>query len=101
MIEILGTVFFSLLTGLFSHITFYPVIEKWANQRMKRLARPTIGVVINAIPFLVWVRLMQGKELKTNTSIFAAYCTSFLWMGAGVVVGYLLDDVIYDLKNKP
>lgn len=89
----LGTLL-SIITGILGHVVFYPVIEAWNNQRMRRLARPAIGVLLNAVPFLVWLRILKGHD-KTNGHLlcgFAAYCISFLWNGTGVVLGYVIGD---------
>lgn len=92
MAEIILSTILSLLTGLFGHFVFYPIIEAWHNRRIKRLARPTIGVLLNTIPFLVWIKVLNNRINGNLPQAFAAYCVSFLWNGTGVALGYLIDD---------
>jgi len=94
MMEIAFGTLLSLFTGIFGHLAFYDVIEAWNNQRVRRLARPSIGVLLNAVPFLIWIRILKNHE-KQNGALFcgfAAYCISFMWNGAGVALGYLIGD---------
>lgn len=92
--EITLATIFSTAVGIVAHLIFYPVIEAWNNQRMRRLARPAIGVLCNAPVFLVWL-LVFKRHGKDDLLIdgFAAYCVSFLWNGAGVALGYLVGDI--------
>ncbi len=98
MIEILAGIGASFLTGVLGHIVFYPTIENWSNEKMRRLARPSIGVLLNGLPFLCWITIvLRPKENSLNKRevvliAFAAYCMSFMWNGAGVAIGYMLDD---------
>lgn len=97
MLKIAMGIVSSVICGVFGHLVFFPVIEAWNNQRMRRLARPAIGVVINTVPFLIWIRILCGDhddDCNNHMMLkaFVAYCISFLWDGAGVVAGYLIDD---------
>jgi len=82
-----GTV--SFVTGLIGHLIFYPIIEAWNNDRIRKLARPGIGVLINIPPFIVWLIVLEdGSEKHENEKAIiravTAYHLSFLWNGAGV-----------------
>lgn len=98
MTEITAATIFASVTGFVAHIIFYPIIEAWHSRRMRRLARPMIGVLANAPVFLVWLWVFHRHskdEERRNVYLlcgFAAYCVSFLWNGAGVVLGYLFGD---------
>ena len=96
MVEIAFGSVFTLFTGIFGHLFFYPIIESWNNQRMRRLARPAIGVLLNAVPFLVWIKIIRRVRNDGLIDGFLAYCVSFLWNGAGVALGYLIDDWKYN-----
>lgn len=93
MAEITLATLFSTAVGIVAHLIFYPIIEGWHNQRLRRLARPSIGVLCNAPVFMVWLHVFKQHE-KNGTLLcgFAAYCVSFLWNGAGVALGYLIGD---------
>lgn len=80
-------------TGFFGHVFFYPVLAKWHSKRTSRLARMSIGVLLNSIPFLAWLRILKGWVHDDVMRGFLAYCVSFLWNGAGVVLGYIYDDL--------
>ena len=94
MIEILAGIAASFLTGVFGHLAFFPVIENWHNQRLRQLARPAIGVLLNTMPFLIWLRVLSHKDVEERELWrgLMAYSVSFLWNGAGVAFGYILDD---------
>jgi hypothetical protein len=79
-------------TGILGHVVFYPIIEAWHNHRMRKLARPSIGVIINLFPFLLWLKIFCRKERLDDVTPVAAYLVSFLWVGVGVVAGYLIND---------
>ena len=95
MRDIILATLYTVGTGIFGHIIFYPIIEAFHNQRMRRLARPAIGVLLNVPAFLIWMWVFMRRERDGEAPIlaaFAAYCVSFLWNGAGVALGYLLGD---------
>ena len=86
---------FSLATGIASHVIFYPIIENWNNARIRRLSRPAIGVLTNVVPFVIWLTALDNEDTPHHESIvkaLAAYHLSFVWNGAGVVIGYLIGD---------
>ena len=93
MAEITLATIFSTAVGIVAHLVFYPVIEAFNNQRMKRLARPAIGVLCNAPVFVVWLWVFKKNGINGLVGSFAAYCVSFLWNGAGVALGYIIGDV--------
>lgn len=93
MAEITLATIFSTAVGIVAHLVFYPVIEAFNNQRMKRLARPAIGVLCNAPVFVVWLWVFKKNGINGLVGSFAAYCVSFLWNGAGVALGYLIGDI--------
>lgn len=88
----------SLLTGILGHLIFYPIIESWNNQRIRRLAQPSIGVLLNTIPFLAWLKVLQRENDNCLVLGYVAYSLSFLWNGAGVALGYVFDD--WRLRNE-
>lgn len=85
----------SLLTGIMGHLAFFPLTEKWNNNRLRKIGRYAIGVVINTLPFIVWLRFLNNTEDKKSEANGAmAYMVSFLWTGVGTVAGYIIDDVM-------
>lgn len=94
VIKLAVTCFISIVTGIVGHVVFFPIIESWSNMRMRRLARPAIGAMTNVVPFMAWLVVLEDerKKEKAVSTAFIAYCLSFLWHGAGVVLGYLVDD---------
>lgn len=102
---------FSLSIGLIGHLVFYPIIESWHSKRMRRLARPAIGVLMNAPAFMLYVWLIECRRRLDSESeencdkmspleAFFAYCASFMWDGAGVALGYLIGDKIFPSENE-
>ena len=86
--------------GLLTHAIFYPLIESWNNERVKNLGRSGIGVAANLIPFAIWyneaLTAVDG-EARVGHSRYTfiatlAYMASFVFFGAGAILGYLFDD---------
>lgn len=96
MLHITFATFVSLLSGLVGHLIFYPLIEGWHSNRMRKLGRSGIGVLLNALPLLVWRRLLPRGDEEQQVLLYdlLAYCMSFLWNGAGVALGYVLTDLM-------
>lgn len=82
----------NLAIGTMSHLIAYPLIENWHSHRMRRLARPAIGVIANVPAFIMWMKIYDGEKDEAAVNGFSAYCISFLWNGVGVVLGYLITD---------
>jgi hypothetical protein len=95
----------SFVVGVLGHAVFYPVINSWRNDRMRDLSRPAIGVLLNAIPFLAWLRAFRyGSDCEGEEELAAkalsAYVLSFVWNAAGVVCGYVAGDLIKMIKER-
>ena len=95
----------SVVSGIASHLIFFPVIEAWHNRRLRRLARPSIGVITNIAPFIIVVKSMKIRDIfdcnydQTKAEeralflVVSAYMLSFVFNGIGVMLGYIIDDV--------
>lgn len=95
MSEIILTTLLSIITGVLSHLTFFPLINKFHNLRVKRLAQPIIGVLCNIPIFILWASLFKkDKENHYIVPYFVSYSLSFMWTGIGVIIGYIIDDLI-------
>lgn len=99
MTKVLFSIIASIFTGITGHLIFFPVLERWHNLRVRRLARPAIGVTLNVIPYLVWFDLIlrhRGVEDKRRRELLVCaivgYTTSFYWHSVGVATGYMIDD---------
>ena len=95
MIRIGFALVFSVVSGVLAHLMFYPVVKSWENERFQLLARPAIGVFTALPAFLLWHDGL-GRKGHGNNELTAtvAYLTAFLLHGAGVAIGYLLDDLM-------
>jgi hypothetical protein len=82
---------FSILTGAVGHFVFYPIIERFNNRRWQRLARPGVGVLMNTAPFSFAIQTIIGSSAVTIMATMV-YMYTFVWNGAGVVLGYIADD---------
>jgi len=93
MIRIIFALVFSVVSGIVAHLLFYPVVRSWENERFQLLARPAIGVFTALPAFLLWHDWL-GRKGHTHDQLTAtvAYLTAFLLHGAGVAMGYLIDD---------
>ena len=100
MRKVILACFASLFTGVLAHLIFYPIIEGWNNDRMRNLSRSGIGVLCNTFPMIAWLRVSEESDRVTVTQAVMAYCTSFLWTGAGVMLGYVIGDMVKMLRGK-
>ena len=96
MLKLLFISLLSIGVGIADHLIFFPVLESWHSLRMRRLGRPTVGVVTNLISFSLWVCYLRSLISKSKDNIlvlgYIAYLVSFFWHGVGVVLGYMIGD---------
>ena len=75
------------------HFVFYPVIEGFRNRRLQRLARPAVGVLVNT-PAFAYALSQVVDDTKIVIMATMIYIYTFVWNGAGVVIGYIVGDII-------
>ena len=93
MLKITAALLFSVVSGVVAHLLFYPVVRSWHNERVQLLARPAIGVFTALPSFLVWHWILVKNDSPKTESATVAYLTAFLLHGAGVALGYVVDDL--------
>lgn len=88
---------FSFVSGILTHLAFYPLVRSWRNERVRLLGRPAIGVAATAVPFALWVRILMPPETNDSDHVaavgLAAYLAAFVTFGGGTACGYLFDDL--------
>ena len=95
-----GLTILSLFTGVVTHVTFYPILETWNNERMRAFAKFGIGVCVGLVVFLGWfienqrVFVADEQTRADRVSVLAglSYMVAYVTYGAGVVLGYILGD---------
>ena len=93
MIRIIFALLFSVISGVAAHLLFYPVVTSWHNERVQLLARPAIGVFTALPAFLVWHNTLVDDDQPRTDLAAVSYLTAFLLHGAGVALGYVVDDI--------
>lgn len=91
----------SLAVGVVTHVTFYPILERWNNDRMRSFAKFGIGVCVGLLVFLGWFRenqrvfITEDNRQIEKLSILAvlSYMVAYVIYGSGVVLGYILGDL--------
>jgi hypothetical protein len=89
--------------GVVAHVLFYPLIMGWHNERMKLLARPAVGVLWTLPVFVAWqwrlLPVADDRERATLISV-GAFMSAFSTVGAGVGLGYVVDDLLAQRKAR-
>lgn len=97
MRSVIAVAAFSFVSGMLTHLAFYPLVRSWRNERVRLLGRPAIGVAATAVPFALWVRTLtppNAEDPDHHAAVgLAAYLAAFVTFGGGTACGYLLDDL--------